>query len=97
MRSVIGRKEESRPHSGQLIGCRARGAGVDIVNHDRSAGSAVTLPELVAMCSIIGCEEERAIHVREVGGDGAGWTGSMSLTMTVPPEVPSLFQSSKPC
>ena len=60
-------------------------------------GSAVAFPELIAMRAVIGREEERAIHVREVGRDGAGWPGLMSLTMTVPAEVPSLFQSSKPC
>ena len=50
------------------------------------------------LIAVVGREEQRAAHRRQVAGDEPNGPvpGLMSLTRTVPAAVPSLFHSSRP-
>src|SRR5262249_34530703 len=53
----------------------AEGAGADVGDEGGAGGGAGTLPQLGAVAAVVGAEEKRSIHVRqvvEVGGVGAG-------------------------
>ena len=48
--------------------CRRR---VDVLDHHGAGGRAVALPQLVAVGSVVGGEEQRAVDVGQVAGRGA--------------------------
>ena len=74
--------------------------GSDVLDHDGAGGRAVRLPQLSAVGAVVGREEQRSAHVREIDSTGGRRACQaarlMSLTRTVPAAVPSDFHSSVP-
>ena len=52
----------------RLPGIRAAAARVDVLDQDGAGGRAVALPKLIAVGAVVGREEERPAHVREIRG-----------------------------
>ena len=69
----LAEKKRVTAHGGQVIGHRAVQSGLMSLTMTVPR-RAVALPQLVAVRPVVGREEERAVHVRQVGGDGAGGT-----------------------
>src|SRR5262249_59751804 len=66
---VVGRKEKSITDRGQFAGIGAlrisvRGARGDVLDQDGAGGGAVALPQLHAVGSVVGGEEQRPGHAR---------------------------------
>ena len=64
----------------RLRGVGAAAAGVDVLDQDGSGGGAIALPQLDAVRAVVGREEQRAVHVRQVAGARA--VGDVSVVPT---------------
>src|SRR5262245_42647389 len=69
--AVVGPKEQRRAYANQLIEQRAAGAGIDLRDHRRSSGVAVTFPEFAAMTTLAGHEEQLSAGLCQCGRVGA--------------------------
>src|SRR5262249_51979535 len=67
----VGREWPWRPEGPVRVDA-VGGVGVDVLDEGGAGGGAVRLPQLVAVAAVVGREEQRAAHVREVADGPPG-------------------------